>query len=311
MHIEKFIISCIGLVSGGLSLIFWQLQEFNLFLIFLALALIGNVVLASIQEDTFGWAKNKSNKVSETLRMARVVALFLWGISLIAVVVFSNLNFVKEEWQNGKLNTFVLFLSVFSNTCFAVSAVPNILAVTNKEIFKPEQQIEAKSVLSFNAVYNLVLSAFIFPLIFNISDIAIYEKNNDNWSHLVSSLLVVDIIFWYIKTRYVKSKINLRILLNASGRLVLYVLIWRRIHLANCLEEMKFYGNDFWWLIVPATVFLSSSILIFIKKQKAYSMMATLIVLGITSLSVFFVSIGLYTSEEVILCSNTSNTSLI
>ena len=291
MHVRAFYaLSFVTFTLAVISSIFWQLQNYNAFAATLGAAAIGAVAVKGAHEYIAIWHKMSKNENVETYRMLRVVSLGALSAYIVVLIITLLQNDVQTQFKDGTLNEVLTVLLWLGPSLYVLAIIPNIMLLCDENVFgdfDTSKQNEKKMqnrrrLLSFSILHDVVIGAFGLAVAID-ADSLLPSKDENILKHILSSLLIADVILLFLHAKYIskRTKGNSLIisLYRGIGTVIIYVVMWRRIHLSEeSLVEMKFYDDDYLWVIGAVVLLAVDSGLQFARKcmkQKCNTIVAS------------------------------------
>ncbi len=279
MHVRAFYALSFGTFTiAVISSIFWQLQSYNAFAATLGAAAIGAVAVKGANEYIAIWHKMSKKENVETYRMLRVVSLGALAAYLVVLIITLIQNDVQTQFKDGTLNEVLTILLWLGPCLYVLAIIPNIMLLCDENVFgefdtagqNEKKMQKRRRLLSFSILHDVVIGAFGLAVAINANAL-LPSKDEDILKHILSSLLIADAILLFLHVKYIskRTKGNSLILslYRGIGVVIIYVVMWRRIHLSTeSLVEMKFYDDDYLWVIGAAVLLAVDSGLQFTRK---------------------------------------------
>ena len=321
MHYIRFGLSLLTSIFVGLLFLFWHLQNTTPVILFAGLSIIFATALGSMSEYKNVWhalidKRHLNLPKADNYRGGRFALHVSVCVAVAGVTVIGLFEDVQSSWQTNEILYYFLLLLV---SFVVLASLPIILIICDKDIFAKDvvnvglekngivkKLRMIRRIFSFTALREIVLAAFLLGLVTNLEDVSVLR-------HMTSSLLVADAIFCFIKFRYISNVFDSNTIINpltnpktlahvsnAFGRLIVYIVLWRRLHLTDApLEEMGFYDDDVWWLVGSAALFLIGVIMHLRKTNVITSDVVVLVSFGAV-FALFFVITAFHHHHRVV-----------
>lgn len=244
----------------------------------------------------------------EIYRRLRVFSLGALVAYLIVLIIILLQNDVQTQFKNGNLNEVLTIVLWLGPSLYVLAVIPNIMLLCDENVFgefdvldqNEKSTRKRRRLLSFSILHDVVIGAFGLAVAIN-ADALLPSKDEGILKHILSSLLIADAILLFLHAKYIakRTKGNPLVLslYRSIGVIIIYVVIWRRIHLSTeSLVDMKFYGDDYLWVIGAVVLLAVDAGLQFARKcmkQKCNSIVASFGVICST-FALFFTIIAIH-----------------